>query len=81
VNGKEYIAVYFLPVDEMVNVFREPGEEVEESMLVLKVLRSIPLIFDANISSTKEIKDMENMKMDELHGIFTTYEITIEKGK
>jgi len=70
VNDKEYIAVYFLPVDEMVNVFREPGEEVEESMLVLKVLRSIPLIFDANISSTKEIKDMENMKMDELHGIF-----------
>lgn len=80
-NDKEYIAVYFLPVDEMVNVFREPSEEVEESMLVLKVLRSIPLIFDANISTTKEIKDMENMKMDELHGIFTTYEIRIEKGK
>lgn len=50
-------------------------------MIVLKVLRYIPLRFDPNILSIEEIKDMEHMKMDELHGIFTTYEIMIENGK
>ena len=37
----EYIAAYFLQVDEIVNAIIGLGEEIEESVIVQKVLRSL----------------------------------------
>jgi hypothetical protein len=45
----EDIATYFLQVDETVNSIRGIGEEVDESIIIQKVLRSLPMIFDSNI--------------------------------
>jgi hypothetical protein len=45
------IATYFLRVDEMVKAIRGPGEEVDESMIVQKVLRYIPMRFDPKVST------------------------------
>jgi hypothetical protein len=45
------------------------------------VLRSLPLRFDAKISSIEEIKGLDKITMYELHGILTTYEIRSEKEK
>jgi hypothetical protein len=56
-------------VDEIVNTIRGLGEKVEELMIVQKVLRSLPLIFDAKVSSIEEMKDLDSLTMDELHGI------------
>jgi hypothetical protein len=46
---------------------------------VQKVRRSLPSIFDPKISAIGEIKDLNIMTMDKLHGILTTYEMRIEK--
>ena len=41
----EYIATYFLGVDEIVKTIRVLGEEVDESVIFQKVLRSLPMRF------------------------------------
>jgi hypothetical protein len=50
-NEEESIATYFLCVDEIVNTIKGLGEEIEETIIVQKVLRSLPSIFNPKISS------------------------------
>jgi hypothetical protein len=47
----EDITSYFLRVDETVNVIIGLGEEIEESIIVQKVLRSLPMRFNPKISA------------------------------
>jgi hypothetical protein len=44
------IATYFLRVDETVNEIIGLGEEIEEIVIVQKVIRSLPMIFNPKIS-------------------------------
>jgi hypothetical protein len=75
----ENIATYFLRVDETVNAILGLGEEIKESVIVQKVLRSLPMRFDPKISSLEEREDLNSISMDELHGIFTSYEMRTEQ--
>jgi effector-binding domain-containing protein len=75
----EDIATYLLRVDEIVNTIKGLGVEVHESMVVQNVLRSLPMRFDPKISTLEERADLGTLSMDELHGIFTTYEMRTEK--
>jgi hypothetical protein len=80
-NEEESISTYFVHVDEIVNTIRGLGEYIKEIIIVQKVLRSLPSIFDLKIYTIEEIKDIKNMKMDEFHGILNAYEMRIEKDK
>jgi hypothetical protein len=71
----ENIAAYFLRVDETVNAIIVLGEEIQESVIVQKVLRSLAMRFDPKISALEERVDLNSISMDELHGIFTAYEM------
>jgi hypothetical protein len=51
------------------------GKEIKESVIVQKVLRSLLMIFDPKISTLEERVDLNSIRMDELHGIFTTHEM------
>ena len=55
------------------------GEEIKESVIVQKVLRSLPMRFDPKISALEERSDINSISMDELHGIFTAYEMITEQ--
>jgi hypothetical protein len=74
-NEKEDIATYFLRVDEVVNAIRGLGEEIDESLVVQKVLRSLLLKYDAKVSTIEETRDLTKMTMDELHGSLIAYEM------
>jgi hypothetical protein len=50
-NEDENIAAYFLRVDETVNAIVGLGEEIKEYVIVQKVLRSLPMIFNPKISA------------------------------
>jgi hypothetical protein len=78
-KDKENAATYLIHVDEIFNTIIGLGEKVEELMIVQKVLRSLPLRFDAKVSSIEEMIDLDSLTMDELHGILMTYEMRIEK--
>lgn len=56
-------------------------KKINESIIIKKVLNYLPLIFNAEVSLIEEIKDLENMTIDELDGILTTCEMRIEKEK
>ena len=44
-------------------------------MIIEKVLRSLPLRYDAKVSAIEESRDMTKLTMSELHGILTAYEM------
>ena len=48
-------------------------------MVVQKGLRSLHMIFDSKILGLEEREDLGTMRMNELHGIFTAYEMIIEQ--
>jgi hypothetical protein len=75
----EDIATYFLRVDEIVNSIIGLGEEIEESIIVQKVLRSLPMRLNPKISALEERQDLNSISMDDLHGIFTAYEMRTEQ--
>ena len=72
---EENIALYILRVDEIVNVIRGIGGEIKEKDIVDKVLRTLPMRYDSKVSSLEEQDDLKLMTVDELHGIFTSYEM------
>jgi hypothetical protein len=74
-NEKEDIATYFLRVDEVVNSIRGLGEELDEYLVVQKVLRSLLWKYDAKVFTIEETMVLTKMTMDELHGSLITYEM------
>jgi hypothetical protein len=75
----EDITAYFLRVDETMNAIIGLGEEIKEYVIVQKVLRSLPMIFNPKISALEEISDINSIRMDKLHGVFTAYEMRTEQ--
>jgi hypothetical protein len=75
----EDIASYFIRVDEIMKTIRGLGEKFDEPMIVQKVLRYLSMRFVPKTSSLEERNDIESLSMDELHGIFTAYEMRIEQ--
>jgi hypothetical protein len=75
----ENIASFFLRVDETVNAIIGLEEEIKESLIVQKVLRSLPMRFDPKVSTLEERAYLDSISMDELHGIFTAYEMRTEQ--
>jgi hypothetical protein len=71
----EDIATYFLRVDETVNAIIGLGEEIEESVIVQKILRYLPMRFNPKISALEERSDLDSISMGKLYGIFTAYEM------
>ena len=43
------------------------------------MLRSLLLILDAKVSAIEEIKDLDSLTINELHGILMVYKMRIEK--
>eukprot|EP00253_Pinus_taeda_P020619 PITA_20619 len=71
----ESVANYFLRVDEIVNCMKNLGEEIKEVVVVEKVLRSLSSRFESKVSAIEEKENLQNLKMSQLHGILTAYEM------
>jgi hypothetical protein len=65
--------------DEDIEAIIGLGEEIEESVIIQKVLRYLPMRFNPKISSLEERSDLDSIIMDELHGIFIAYEMRTEQ--
>jgi hypothetical protein len=74
-NEKEDIATYFIRVDEVVNAIIGLGEDLDESLVLQKVFRSLFFKYDAKVSAIEETRDLTRMTMDELHGSLIAYEM------
>jgi hypothetical protein len=74
-NEDENIATYFLCINEVVKNIKGLGDEIKEPVFIKTTLRSLSMRFDSKISSLEERVDLDKMNMDEIHGIFTAYEM------
>jgi hypothetical protein len=78
---EENIVEYFHRVDEVVNSIRASGEEITDIPIVKKLLRSLPMRYDANISTIEDRSDLNTLTVDQLHEIFIAYEMRTGNDK
>ena len=78
---EENIVAYLQRVEEVVNTMRGLGEEIKETVVVQKILRSLPSRFNPKFSAVEDRDTLGQLKLDELHGILTAYEMRIEDSK
>jgi hypothetical protein len=80
-NEYETISKYFLRVEELVNAMKGLGEKLDDSLLVQKILRSLPDKFNPNVSAIEELNYLKTLSIDQLIGTLTAYEMRIIKDK
>jgi hypothetical protein len=80
-NEDETISKYFLRVEELVNAMKGLGETFDDSLLVQKILRSLPDKFNPKLSAIEELNDLKTLSIDQLLGTLTAYEMRINKDK
>ena len=66
-------------IDEIVNSIQGLGVELEEKEIVEKVIRSLPMIYNPNISTLEYREDLDKITIEELYGILIAYEMRIGK--
>lgn len=74
-HNDESIACFLLKVDEIVNSMRNLGNEIKDSMVVEKILRSLTWKFDAKVPAIEQMQDLRNLTIEHLHVILTTNEM------
>jgi hypothetical protein len=65
----------------VVNSIRVAGEELIDKLIVKKILRSLPMRYDAKISIIEDRPDLDTLIVDQLRGIFTAYELRTRNDK
>ena len=63
------------------NTMKGLGEEIEESPLVHKILRSFPDRFNPKVFAIEELNDLKTLPIDQLLGNLIAYEMRISKDK
>ena len=80
-NDDEDIASFFLKAAEIINNMKALGEKMPESIIVLKILRSLPSSFKPKVFSIEETTDWEILTMNQLLGNLTTYKMRLPQKK
>ncbi|XP_043717542.1 uncharacterized protein LOC122665458 [Telopea speciosissima] len=77
----EVIEHYLNRVNEIVNSIRGLGEQLTNSVMVKKVLRTLPNFYNPKVSIIEKSKNLNSLNLDEVHRILTGYEMRIIKPK
>jgi hypothetical protein len=78
-NEDETVNRYFLRVEELVNSMKGLGENIEDTFLVQKILRSLPNRFNPKVYAIEELNDIKTLSIDKLIGTLISYEMSISK--
>ena len=72
---EENIGEYLLRVYEVFNAIRGLGGKLKEREVVNNVIRTFPMKYESKVSTLEEQDDLHTVTVDELHGVFTTYDM------
>lgn len=78
---KEDENIVLIKVDGVVKTIIGLGENMDNTMVVNKVLRSLLDRYDPKFSSLKESKKLIKLQMEKIQEILTTYEMRKEQDK
>ena len=70
---------FYAKLKDIVNSAFNFGETIPEPKIVRKVLRSLPEIFHAKITTIKELKVIDKIPLTELVGNLQTYELGLTR--
>ncbi|XP_059654885.1 uncharacterized protein LOC132301662 [Cornus florida] len=73
---RETIAEYKFKINNLVNNMRALGEDIKDSDVCEKIIRSLTSRFNAKVTILED-KDLSNMKINELQASLTAYEIRV----
>ena len=68
---------FYSKLNEVTNSKFNLGEKMEDSKVIKKILRSSPKSFRAKVTTIKESKDLDEIKIQELIGSLQTYELSL----
>ncbi|XP_043717565.1 uncharacterized protein LOC122665478 [Telopea speciosissima] len=68
-------------VNEIINAIRSLSEKIKDAVVVKKILRSLLDLYNPTVSAIEESKNLNELSLDELHGILTAYEMKMVKPK
>ncbi|XP_043700212.1 uncharacterized protein LOC122650913 [Telopea speciosissima] len=77
----ETVEQFMSRVNKIINSIRGLGEELKDTVVVKKILRSLPELYNPSASALEELKNLNTLSVDELHGTLMAYEIRIVKSK
>ncbi|GAA0159204.1 hypothetical protein LIER_38817 [Lithospermum erythrorhizon] len=77
----ESIASYNTKIKDISNKSFSLGELMLEEKLVMKILKTLPKKLESKVTSIEEVEDLTKMKIDELIGPLTTYEMKIDDSE
>lgn len=78
-NDEEDVATYFLRVNEVVNSLKRFGEEATKATIVKKFWGFFLCVLMSLSLSIEELRDLENLKMNELHEILNSHRSPYDK--
>ena len=70
---------FYAKLKDIVNSTFNLGETILKSKIVRKVLRSLPEIFHAKITTIEELKDIDKIPLTELVGNLQTYKLGLTR--
>ena len=74
-HNDESIAIFFLCLDEIVIHMRNMDEDIKDTTLVEKILRSLSPKFESKVSAIEENWDLQNLTVVQFHRILTAFEM------
>ncbi|XP_043717711.1 uncharacterized protein LOC122665624 [Telopea speciosissima] len=80
-SDEDIVKSFMSKVNEIINAVRSLGEEIKDAVVVKKILRSLPDLYNPKMSAIEESKNLNGLSLDELHGILTAYKIRMVKPK
>jgi hypothetical protein len=77
----ETFGEFYTRINNLRNSMVSLGKRVSDVKLIKKILRSLPERFRIKVTSIKESKDLDSMKIEELVGSLQTYEYSLPPVK
>jgi RNA-binding protein YhbY len=68
---------FYTKIRDIRNSMINLGKKVSDAKLIKKILRSLPERFRIKVTTTKESKDLDTMKIEELVSSLQTYEFSL----
>jgi hypothetical protein len=77
----ETFGEFYTRINDLRNSMVSLGKRVSDVKLIKNILRSLPVHFRIKLTSTKESKDLDSIKIEELVGSLQTYEYSLPPVK
>jgi hypothetical protein len=78
---EETFGEFYSKISDLRNSMVSLGKSISDVKLIQKILRSLPERFRIKVTTIKESKDLEEMKIEELVGSLQTYERSLPPVK